>query len=114
MDKQLDLLITLHDVDLMIQEVEQAADEVASLGFKAPSADDLKATRDAVVSQLEPSIVARYDQLVSRGGRPVVLVSHGTCHGCFTALPTGRAAANSANAELLSCENCGRYLYWLR
>lgn len=113
MDKQLELLITLHDIDLMIQEVEQASDQVVSLGFQVPAIDDLRLNRDEVIGKLDATLIARYDQLVSRGGRPVVAVSHGICHGCFTALPTGRAAANSANAALLSCENCGRFLYWL-
>ncbi|MBV9109134.1 MAG: nucleotide-binding protein, partial [Gemmatimonadetes bacterium] len=43
--------------------------------------------------------------------RVVVPVINGTCYGCFVAVPTAQASDAERNAEIRSCENCGRFLY---
>lgn len=113
MHSQLELLITLHDLDLMLNEVAEAGAEVETLGFQAPKIEDLHENREEIIRQLDIEILMRYEQLHERYGRPIVPVTQGICHGCFTSLPTARAAANTNNEQLESCENCGRFLYWL-
>lgn len=111
MQKQLELLITLHDLDLMIAEISETGQEVADFGFEVPHIEELKQSRVDLVGGIEPTILRRYEGLRKRYGRPVVAVTRGVCHGCFTALPTNRA--NMSNTQVRQCENCGRFLYWL-
>ncbi len=113
MHKRLELLITLHDLDLMIAEIEEAGEQEAELGFIAPDMAELWANRVEVSAEIDRATLRHYEKLMERYGRPVVPVTRGICHGCFTALPTGPAAAHTRNESLINCENCGRYLYWL-
>ena len=113
MNTELELLVTLHDLDLMLNEVEEAGEEVENLGFKAPKKEELEKSREEIARQLDSETISRYERLNERYGRPIVPVTRGICHGCFTSLPTARAAANISNSRLETCENCGRFLYWL-
>ncbi len=113
MHKRLEQLITLHDIDLMIAEIVEVGEQVTDLGFSAPDLSQLEANREQLLEEIDAAILRRYEMLRERYGRPVVPVSRGICHGCFTALPTARAAANVTNRALVNCENCGRFLYWL-
>jgi predicted nucleic acid-binding Zn-ribbon protein len=63
-------------------------------------------------AQLDPELLQRYERLNQRHGRAIVPVINGVCYGCFMRLPTSTATESSK--RVLTCENCGRILYWLR
>ena len=42
----------------------------------------------------------------------MVPVIHGTCYGCFTAVPTATAGERDPNASITTCQHCGRFLYF--
>jgi hypothetical protein len=112
MHKQLELLITLHDLDLMISEISEMGQDVVKLGFSMPNIEDLQNQRDTLMAEFDRAVLVRYEALRKRYGRPVVPVTRGVCHGCFTTLPT--SLTNASNTMIAQCENCGRFLYWLK
>ena len=80
---------------------------------------DVGAARD----QLDDKIVelaGRLDERMRRRServegsleRVVVPVINGICYGCFVQVATATVGDESPNAELQTCENCGRFLYF--
>ncbi len=112
MNKQLELLITLHDLDLMISEIAEMGQDVVELGFSTPNIEELQEQRVVLAAEFDQAVLGRYEALRKRYGRPVVPVTRGVCHGCFTTLPT--SLTNASNSMIAQCENCGRFLYWLK
>ncbi|MDZ7272293.1 MAG: C4-type zinc ribbon domain-containing protein [candidate division KSB1 bacterium] len=107
--KQLELLVALQDLDIMIREVE----DVKQLGFEAPSLDKLEQAREELKEKIGKPLYATYERLKARYKRAIVPVKGDTCLGCFMRLPTSLAAKGREDAAVITCENCGRILYWL-
>ncbi len=113
MHPQMELLVTLHDLDLMIKEATDGAAREKELGFKIDTLDHLTKAQADVAKQVDKDILARYQKLKSRYGRPVVPVINGICCGCHIRMPTEQATKVGKNQSLSTCGNCGRFLYWL-
>lgn len=107
--KQLELLVTLQDLDMMIREV----DEVKALGFDVPSVDKLQQAREELQAKIGKPLYSTYERLRGRYKRAIVPARDHTCLGCFIRLPTSLSARGRENAAVILCENCGRILYWL-
>jgi hypothetical protein len=58
-----------------------------------------------------PQVLARFDQMLARGKRPVAAVRHGVCSACHLRIPTADLVDLVSSRELRLCGNCGRYLY---
>ena len=111
MDAQLELLIMLHDVDHLLRESHQ---EEKELGFKMEeSSEGLEKARKKIAKKLRRNVIERYEHLLNRYGRAVAPVSKGICYGCYMALPTAMASGKAKNEKVISCPNCGRFLYWI-
>ena len=109
MNKELEALITLQDIDLMIEE----SNEVEKLGFSITGCSELEKARDEVASRIKKPLLFRYERLRAKLKRAIVPVKNDICLGCFLRQPTSIGAKGREESELFTCENCGRMLYWL-
>ncbi len=76
---------------------------------------ELTANRGELAAAVEDAVRARYERLVkSKGENVVVGVQHGVCGGCHMKLPAQILVTCQAQAELVTCTNCGRILYYTR
>lgn len=113
MHPQMELLVTLHDLELMIKEATEGAAKEKAMGFKIESLEHLNKAQTDVAKQVDKDILVRYQKLKTRYGRPVVPVINGICCGCYIRMPTAQATKIGKNQSLTTCGNCGRFLYWL-
>ena len=74
---------------------------------------ELTAGRTQLASAVDDSTRSRYERLFkSKGENVVVSVEHSACGGCHMKLPTQIVTHCRAQAELVTCPNCGRILYF--
>jgi predicted nucleic acid-binding Zn-ribbon protein len=73
---------------------------------------ELTARRQASISQIDPATIKGYESLRRmRGGVAVTAVERGACLGCRINLTSSVIQRARAGADLVPCQNCGRYLY---
>ena len=124
------------EIDLM-EQAEQAQKEMARLTKEAEGAkkftDDqvsqlgarelnlkvelaeLQSNRAELASVVDAGVRARYERLTkSKGENVVVGVTHGVCGGCHMKLPPQTLVACQSNQEVVTCNSCGRILYYTR
>lgn len=108
---QIEFLVGLQDLDLMIQEL----DEVQKLGFSFENEGPTKLenAREELLLKINKPLVGMYERLRARYKRAIVPVVDDTCSGCFMKLPTYLITLAQRDEEVISCEGCGRILYWL-
>jgi predicted nucleic acid-binding Zn-ribbon protein len=76
---------------------------------------ELTSSREQLASAVDDSTRSRYERLFkSKGENVVVTVEHSACGGCHMKLPTQIVTNCRAQAELVTCPNCGRILYFTR
>jgi predicted nucleic acid-binding Zn-ribbon protein len=107
--KEFEMLVSLQDIDLMIEEVN----DVQSLGFSVSGIDKLKKAREDVAAKITKSTLSRYERLRAKLKRAIVPVKDDICLGCFRRQPTARAVEAREDVKIITCEGCGRMLYWL-
>lgn len=107
--KELELLVSLQDIDLMIEESE----DVQKLGFSITGCNELKIARQEIADKIKKPLIYRYERLRSKLKRAIVPVKNDICLGCFLRQPTSIGAQGREGSEIFTCENCGRMLYWL-
>ncbi len=107
--KDLELLVSLQDIDLMIEE----ANDVAKLGFAITGCDELKKARQELATNISKPLLSRYERLRAKLKRAIVPVKDDICLGCFLRQPTSIGAKGREDEQIFTCENCGRMLYWL-
>jgi len=116
MHRQLELLIMLHDVDLLLKESQDAdaSRELKKIGFKmGKPTEKISLARQKLLEELDNDIVERYKRLVKRYDRAVAPVLDGICYGCYQVMPTALATDRDKNKKVFLCPNCGRFLYWI-
>ncbi|KAA3660377.1 MAG: hypothetical protein DWQ10_06800 [Calditrichaeota bacterium] len=111
MKNQLDKLVALQDLDLMLQELK----EVEALGFdvKSEGSDTLKNARSEMISKIPKPLLGNYERLRKRYKRAIVPIKDDKCLGCFMKLPTYLLTHMQRDEQVITCEGCGRILYWL-
>ena len=76
---------------------------------------ELQANRQELASAVGEIERGRYERLFRNKGENVVVgVQHGVCGGCHMRLPPQLLVQCQADAELVTCSNCGRILYYTR
>jgi predicted nucleic acid-binding Zn-ribbon protein len=77
---------------------------------------ELTQGRVAIAAAVDESTLNRYERLFkSKGENVVVGVEHSVCGGCHMKLPAQIiASCRGEGAELVTCPNCGRILYYTR
>jgi predicted nucleic acid-binding Zn-ribbon protein len=102
-------LVTLQDLDLMIEE----SHEVEKLGFSVTGYEELMEAREELAKGISKPLLSRYERLRAKLKRALVPVKNDICLGCFLRQPTSRGARGREDEQIFTCENCGRMLYWL-
>jgi uncharacterized protein len=76
---------------------------------------ELTGGRDQLAAAVDDSTRSRYDRLIkSKGENVVVGVEHSACGGCHMKLPSQIITTCRGQAEIVTCPNCGRILYFTR
>lgn len=74
---------------------------------------ELQGARKGRSKNVESSLLQQYVRLLkSRAGLAVASVRDGSCEGCHVALTPQLYNVVRRNEEILTCERCGRILYW--
>lgn len=90
----------LADVDAKVQAIE------AHLG-------EIEADRAALAAQVDEDLLNRYERLfASKGDAALVALEHEVCMGCHMKITTQTAVRVKGEREIVSCEQCGRILYF--
>jgi len=115
MHKELELLIQLHDLDMMMRDAseERFVTEEAGLGFPVRNLPSLHKARENLRGQIGEDTISHYDRLFAKFGRAIAPVNNGICYGCFIQLPTQFVQNSKGNEGLGVCPKCRRFLYWL-
>ena len=117
MSTDLTVLLEIQDLQTKVRELESESGlrefEKEEFGIDpAEAAGDLRSKVSELEEKLSEDTQRRYERIVGNVDRVVVPVIHGTCYGCFTAVPTATAGELDPNASLTSCQHCGRFLYF--
>ena len=112
---RLQKLSHLQDLEMMIREAEdeKSKQREEEMGFDFRGIEKLIAARDKWRSQIDARDLRLFDRIMKRHARSIVPVEDRICLGCYMALPTSANPAVAEPERLLTCENCGRILYWL-
>jgi predicted nucleic acid-binding Zn-ribbon protein len=108
LNKQLELLVALQDLDIMIKDIE----DVKHIGFDVQGKEKLEEARVDLVTKISKPLLFNYEKLKSRYKRSIVPVKDDICLGCFMRIPTSLFTRGRSDKEVILCEGCGRILYW--
>jgi predicted nucleic acid-binding Zn-ribbon protein len=118
MDKTEQLQPLLKQEQVQLKELTAKGEtEQADLKRRAQTAEkelvQLQGERQSLAAQADADLLARYDRLMkSKGDCAIVPILHGNCGGCHLNLPP-QVVHNAKNGgEVVSCDYCGRILYW--
>jgi len=76
---------------------------------------ELQQGRVGIAAAVDEPTLNRYERLFkSKGENVVVGVEHSVCGGCHMKLPAQIIASCRGEAEIITCPNCGRILYYTR
>jgi predicted nucleic acid-binding Zn-ribbon protein len=106
------LLVALQDLDHMIRDAEDAkhSAKMQEMGFPQDGILELKRARTEITEHVKPQLLNRYERVSKSLERTVVPVVHDLCTGCLTKVPTSFRYEKNA---VVTCENCGRILYFI-
>jgi len=124
-DEELELMVLADQVkaDLADEEKKGAAAkdsivrQTADLDEKSKALDSqlkaLTTERSELAGKIDEDLLGRFERLFkSKGDSAIVAIEHGVCTGCHMKVTTATASQVKAGKELISCENCGRILYF--
>ncbi len=115
MIRELEKLISLHDLDIMISDLidKDIIKQEKKLGLSpALAVEQLRKMRDELSLTIDRRYRDLYDQLAGHYGNAVVPVVNLMCSGCFTQLPTAFSPSTEKNDQVETCPSCGRFIYW--
>lgn len=109
-----DQLVLLHDLDLLLRELEDPASRqrLRRLGLPADGEGRLRGARERLASAIEPRWLHLYERARARYGRGLAAVRDHVCSGCHVRLPVVARPREGAEALPTSCPGCGRLLSW--
>jgi predicted nucleic acid-binding Zn-ribbon protein len=111
----LEKLISLHDIDVMINDLRHAdiREQEESMGLSAEYAsEELSRIRAELVAGITKKWLGLYEQLAGHYGNAVVPAVRDRCCGCLTRLPTAMCSDPGRNEDIHTCPTCGRIIYW--
>jgi predicted nucleic acid-binding Zn-ribbon protein len=105
-DRQKDLAATQARVD---EELKQIADRHQHVTAQLAEFD---AVRKGLADKTDPDLLERYDRIFNhRGDSAVVELQAGICRGCNMKVTPACIQAAKADRTLVTCSNCGRFVY---
>lgn len=124
-DSELELMEKAEEMKSRIIEAENAAkltrqqvqSQIADLEEKINSIkerlESLESERAEIAKTITEDVLDRYERLFkSKGDSAVVALRHEVCMGCHMKITTQTAVRVKGGHELVSCEQCGRILYY--
>ncbi len=114
MNRELEKLISLHDLDVMISDLvnKDISKQEKKLGLSPDVAlSQLQKMREELVATIDRRHREMYDRLAKHYGNAVVPVVNRRCSGCFTKLPTAMMSSSSGKDVVTTCPTCGRFIY---
>ena len=115
MNQDLEKLISLHDLDVMINDLsrEDIRKQEKKLGLSPDDAlKELVTLREKFCETIGKRFLALYKQLAGHYGNAVAPALQGRCSGCLTRLPTAMCSSPDRNERVRTCPTCGRVIYW--
>jgi predicted nucleic acid-binding Zn-ribbon protein len=96
---------------------ESVAKQLADLEQKAQALaarrEELTNERAEIASRLDEEVLNRFERLFkSKGDAAVVALRHEVCTGCHMKITPQTAHRVKSDREIVSCEQCGRILFW--
>jgi len=89
---------------------EQLEKELLSIEDRMAVEQD---SRKNITVRLNKAALASYERIRSgKNGLAIVAIRKRACGGCFTTLPPQKIQEIRTKSTILTCENCGRILYW--
>jgi len=74
---------------------------------------ELMRDRAELASKIDEDVLDRFERLfASKGDAAVVALEHDVCTGCHMKITTQTAVRVKGGKEIVSCEQCGRILYY--
>ena len=124
-DQELELMVQADVLKAQIgAEEEQTAaakdsiaKQIANLEAKQITLTDrlenLKREREELAARVDEDLLDRFNRLfASKGDAAVVALEHDVCTGCHMKITTQTAVRVRGGKEIVSCEQCGRILYF--
>jgi predicted nucleic acid-binding Zn-ribbon protein len=124
-DEELELMVLADKVKADLADEEKKAAEAkdsiarqtSDLDEKSKALDSqlktLTTERSELAAKIDEDLLGRFERLFkSKGDAAIVAIEHGVCTGCHMKVTTATASQVKAGKELISCENCGRILYF--
>ncbi len=124
-DQELELMEEADQLRAQITtEEKQTAGAKASIAQQVADLDGKQATlsrrleeltkeRDELASKVDEDLLERFNRLfASKGDAAVVALEHDVCTGCHMKITTQTAVRVKGGKEIVSCEQCGRILYF--
>ena len=75
--------------------------------------EELRKEREELAGKVDEDLLDRFNRLfASKGDAAVVALEHDVCTGCHMKVTTATAVRAKGGKEIVSCEQCGRILYF--
>ncbi|MFO7639321.1 MAG: C4-type zinc ribbon domain-containing protein [bacterium] len=116
MNPKIETLRALEEFDHILRDIQ--SEDYQAMGFRSVKASvefirTAERERAKLTKKIDPKLLTLYERIMKRyGSRVVVQVVREFCGGCYIKLPTELALR--CRAEVVSCPNCGRFLFYLK
>ena len=124
-DQELELMVQADVLKAQIATEERQtaaakdsiAKQIANLEAKQVTLTDrlegLKREKEELAARVDEDLLDRFNRLfASKGDAAVVALEHDVCTGCHMKITTQTAVRVKGGKEIVSCEQCGRILYF--
>lgn len=124
-DQEIELMEEAEQLQQKVKEAEKAFhaskaqtdQQLAALKVKHETLQthiaELETERAELARNVDPALLFQYNRLfTSKGGDAVVPIQHEVCMGCHMKNTTTLAHRAKLGREVVTCEQCGRLLYW--
>jgi predicted nucleic acid-binding Zn-ribbon protein len=96
---------------------DSIAKQIANLETKQATLtgrlEELKREREEFAARVDEDLLDRFNRLfASKGDAAIVGLEHDVCTGCHMKITTQTAVRVKGGKEIVSCEQCGRILYF--